>query len=102
MSTSLSLWNDLFSGLTPTEYRYVTRTGTKTTVKLEVPGYGKEDLELTLNNNELELKGKGRLLSVIQSDLRLNAEDITATVEHGILTLRLVRTPDGPTKIQIK
>lgn len=102
MNTSLSIWNDLFSGLNPAQCRYVTLAGTRTSLQLQVPGYGKDDLELILNNNELELRAKGKLLTIIQSDLRLNAEDISATVEHGVMTLELAKAPDGPVKIQIK
>ena len=90
------------------------------TLRLEMPGVLKEDLDVTLNNEELEISGKvtnevpeGKNLRYAEYSLHnyrrkfrigqeIDRNSITANLENGVLTLTLAKTEAvKPRKIEI-
>ena len=90
------------------------------TLRLEMPGVAKEDLEVTLNNEELEISGKvtnevpeGKNLRYAEYSLHnyrrkfrigqeIDRNSISADLENGVLTLTLAKTEAvKPKKIEI-
>ena len=84
----------------------VARTETGYTVEIPVPGFKPEDVEVTLEDGLLSVRGKNqkrqfsRTLTVPDE---VDEERIEAHVEYGMLTLTLNLLPKAqPKKIQIK
>ncbi len=90
------------------------------TLRLEMPGVTKEDLEVTLNNEELEISGKvtnevpeGKNLRYAEYSLHnyrrkfrigqeIDRNSISANLENGVLTLTLAKSEAvKPRKIEI-
>jgi len=90
------------------------------TLRLEMPGVTKEVLEVTLNNEELEISGKvtnevpeGKNLRYAEYSLHnyrrkfrigqeIDRNSISANLENGVLTLTLAKTEAvKPRKIEI-
>ncbi|HOW83806.1 MAG TPA: Hsp20/alpha crystallin family protein [Spirochaetota bacterium] len=89
-------------------------------LKLEMPGVKKENLEITMNDNELEISGKiqkdetnGKNLKYSEYELfdyyrsfrvgnDIDRNSIKAELDNGILTLTLHKSEEvKPRKIQI-
>ena len=90
------------------------------TLRLEMPGVTKEDLEVTLNNEELEISGKvtnevpeGKNLRYAEYSLHnyrrkfrigqeIDRNSISANLDNGVLTLTLAKSEAvKPRKIEI-
>jgi HSP20 family protein len=91
-------------------------------VTASIPGIKPEDLEITYNNHTLTIKGEikndqnieearyhlrerryGRFERSLQLPTRVNADQIEATYEAGVLSLRLPKTEEvKPRRIAIK
>jgi len=90
------------------------------TLKLEMPGVKKDDLDITLDNNELEIKGTvhneiagGKQLRYSEYELSnytrrfktgndINRDNIEAGLENGVLTVVLHKSEAAkPKKIEI-
>jgi len=90
-------------------------------VKASIPGVNSNDLEITYNDRTLSIKGEikgeenkkdqryhirerwtGNFTRSITLPSRIKAEDIQATSENGILTLRLPKTEEvKPKRISV-
>ncbi|HQO03881.1 MAG TPA: Hsp20/alpha crystallin family protein [Spirochaetota bacterium] len=94
--------------------------GEEYVLKAEMPGVEKQDLEITMNNNELEINaavhgddgadsalsyGEFRLFSYHRKfvvDDSVNSSAITAVLENGVLTLTLPKSEKvKPRKIEV-
>lgn len=91
-------------------------------VKAEMPGVKPEDVEVTLNNNVLTIKGEakeetetkeadyhlrerrfGSFMRSLTMPANIKAEAIEAKNEHGVLTIRLPKAEEvKPKKITVK
>jgi len=88
------------------------------TLKLEIPGVDKDNIEITLDNNELEIKAKvaadsGENVKYSEYTLYdyyrkfkvgddINRNNINAKVDNGVLTLTLNKSEEvKPRKIEI-
>jgi len=90
-------------------------------LKADMPGVSKEHIEITFNNNELEINGKIDEAYTSSDNLtyreftlcnynrkflvsdKINVEGITATLENGVLTVTLPKREEAkPKKIEIK
>jgi HSP20 family protein len=95
--------------------------GANVVVTAEIPGLAEKDIQLTLNQDVLTISGERRIsvpegYSVHRQErpavsfsrsfalpCRVNAEQATASVKDGILTVTLEKTPDAmPRQIAIK
>ena len=84
----------------------VARTENGWSVEIPVAGYRPDQIELVVKDDVLTVSAKSEKRAFTRS-LRLpqevDAQNIGATVEYGILTLSLQRHPDAePRKIEIK
>lgn len=101
MNSSLTLFNNLFDDFWTPKYQSgydeVTRTeegGYE--IVLEVPGFKKEDLEIHLEDQLLQIKGEKQFKNKLKSINRnytipknLDAEKSIAKVEDGLLVITL-------------
>ena len=91
-------------------------------VRLEAPGVAKEDIEVNLDGQVLTLRGErisakerkdekffwrereeGRFLRTVQLPTPVDGANVAATMNHGILTVRLPkREPSTSTHIPVK
>jgi len=91
-------------------------------IKAEVPGLDPADIELTLKENALILKGEkkseearegeswhvversyGGFERVFRFPERVDAEGVSAKAEHGLLTIEVKKAPESqPRKIEVK
>ncbi len=84
----------------------INRTEGGYTVEVPVPGYRPEQIEVTLEDGVLTVKGKNERRSfsrafTIPEDV--DHEGIDAKVEHGMLTLTLALVPKAqPKRISVK
>jgi HSP20 family protein len=84
----------------------VIRTDTGFEVEIPVPGFKTEQIELIVKENVLTLTAKSDRRAFTRS-LKLpddvDAQNIEASVDNGLLTLALKRHPDAqPRRIEIK
>ena len=96
-------------------------TDNEYTLKADMPGVIKENLEITLDNNRLEINGKVVEDELEEGNLKyseyklynfhrefnvgrdINGNAITANLDHGVLTLILPKKEEvKPQKIEIK
>ncbi|HCO12008.1 MAG TPA: Hsp20/alpha crystallin family protein [Desulfonauticus sp.] len=89
-------------------------------ILLDLPGVGKEDVELNLKENELEIRAKARIpeqekvknihLEFVPGEYRrqftlsevVDKENIKASLKNGVLTLFLPKAQEAkPKKIEI-
>jgi HSP20 family protein len=102
------LWNDPFRLLTGgTSYGIdITRTETGYTVEVPVPGFKPDQIEVTLEDGMLTVKGRNEKRNfsrtfTIPEDV--DEERIEANVEHGMLMLTLTLLPKAqPKRISVK
>ncbi len=87
------------------------------TVDLELPGYAKEEINVEMDGNVImvssDLKDKEFCRSIEVSE-DVNPEEINATIDKGILTLRIpkkevpparkieIKVPEEPKKLEVK
>lgn len=95
--------------------------GANIVVTAEVPGLGEKDVELTLNQNVLSLKGERksdvpegyavhrqervpvRFARSFAMPWKIDAEKTTAAVKDGVLTITLAKAPEAqPRTIAVK
>jgi HSP20 family molecular chaperone IbpA len=84
----------------------VIRTENGFDVEIPVAGFKPEDVEITVKDDVLTITGKNEKRAFTRS-LRLpediDGQSADATVENGLLSLRLTRHPEAqPQKIEIK
>jgi HSP20 family protein len=98
-----------FSAFYPTQTQYsgleITKDETGYTVELPVAGFKPEQIDVTLDQKVLTIAGNSEKRQFTRSLLvpeEIDAETIQATVENGMLTLRLGFTPKAqPKKINV-
>ncbi|MGQ9844213.1 MAG: Hsp20/alpha crystallin family protein [Spirochaetota bacterium] len=90
-------------------------------LKADMPGVPKENVEITFNNNELEINGKIDEVYTSNNNLtyreftlcnynrkflvsdKINVEGINASLENGVLTVTLPKREEAkPKRIEIK
>lgn len=95
--------------------------GTTFTLRADVPGLTESDFEISVANNTVTLKGERkveapegysqhrrersavRFAKSFQLPARVDAEKVTATLKHGVLTLSLPRAAEAqPRQISVK
>lgn len=69
------------------------------TIKLDVPGYGKEDFNITLTDNLLEIKAEGFITKKYK--LSPNVKDVTAKCDKGQLEIKLHKHKEKPKVIKV-
>jgi HSP20 family molecular chaperone IbpA len=102
-----SLWFPrLFGDLSQSFGIDITRTETGYTIEVPVPGFKPEQVEVTLEDGMLTVKGRNekrnfsRTFSVPED---VDEERIEAQVEHGLLVLTLTLSPKAqPKRITVK
>lgn len=122
--------NRLFSSYTPTGYRTAPSYPAlnlwadeeSVIVRAELPGVEPDDLNISVENGDLTLSGSrsqtqlpedatyhrqerkyGNFTRSIHLPYKIEADDVEATMENGVLTLTLPRAEeDKPKKIEIK
>lgn len=103
------LWNfdpmRLFSGVASFGAE-INRTETGYTVDVPVPGFKSEQIEVTLEDGVLTVKGKNEKRNFARTFTipdEVDEERIEANVEHGMLTLTLPLVPKAqPKRISVK
>lgn len=107
--TRNDFWNfDPFRALsgTPLYGVEINRTDAGYTVEVPVPGFKPEQIEVTLEDGLLTVKGSSEKRNFTRSFTvpdDVDEERIEANVEHGMLTLTLALTPKAqPKRIAIK
>jgi HSP20 family protein len=95
--------------------------GTTFTLRADVPGLTENDFQISVANNTVTLKGERkveapegysqhrrersavRFAKSFQLPARVDAEKVTATLKHGVLTLSLPRAAEAqPRQISVK
>ena len=74
-------------------------------LRLNMPGYGAEDLDIELKEDSLFVKTKDEKFSrefVLLNPDKINLKEITATCEKGVLIIELPEIKAKVTKIPIK
>lgn len=83
----------------------VTRTERGYEVELPVPGYGPEQIEVTLKEDALTITGTSEKRTFTRTLVitdEIDPEGISARVEHGLLTIALNRRAEAqPRKITV-
>lgn len=123
-----SMFEDLDQGAayTPTPYAAPTRldvwdTGDAYVLWAEVPGLSEKDIQLTLKQGVLTLSGERkpevpegyqahrreratmRISRSIRLGAKVDADKVTATVKHGLLTVTLPKSPEAtPRQIPVR
>lgn len=84
----------------------ITRTESGYTVEIPVPGFKPEQIEVTLEDGMLTVKGKNEKRNFSRSFTipeDVDQERIEANVEHGMLALNLALVPKAqPKRISVK
>lgn len=105
------LWNwdpfrNFFSNAPVMAGLEINRTDNGYAVELPVAGYKPDEIEITVENGLLSVAGKSEKRSFTRSFLlpdEIDADNIEAKVEHGMLTLTLSLLPKAqPKKISVK
>lgn len=85
---------------------FVTNKDGSTVISVVVPGFAKEDLELTVNNGQLTLKSKLKDKKLSRWDLSETADvqNISAECKNGILniTVPILSKKEKPRTVEIK
>src|SRR5579884_1254018 len=96
----------LFAGGAASYGVEINRTDTGYTVEIPVPGYKPNEIEVTLEDGLLTVKGRSEKRNFSRSFTvpeDVDEERIEAQVEHGMLTLVLALTPKAqPKRITVK
>ena len=118
-----NLWDDVVNQLSKTNFD-LPRFNTQTLVKdvdgvrniyAEVPGCAKEDINITVKNNILNVKGHRKVANIFgekaielrfelpNGKIKYDLKGITASVENGILHIQVpYEKPTEPEEITIK
>ena len=105
------LWNydpfrNFFSNAPAVAGLEINRTDSGYVVEIPVAGFKPDDIDITVENGVLAISGKSEKRSFTRSFLlpdEVNADEIEARVEHGMLTLTLNLLPKAqPKKISVK
>ena len=105
------LWNwdpfrNFFSNAPAVAGLEISRTDNGYAVELPVAGYKPDEIDITVENGMLSVAGKSDKRSFTRSFLlpdEIDADNIEAKVEHGMLTLTLSLLPKAqPKKISVK
>ncbi len=105
------MWNldpfrNFVSTMAPLSGIDVTRTDTGYEVEIPVAGYKPDEIEVTFEDGVVTVNGKGEKRSftrTLQVPEEVDPEQISANVEHGMLTLKLTLQPKAqPKKITIQ
>jgi HSP20 family molecular chaperone IbpA len=84
----------------------ITKTENGYAVELPVPGFGPEQIEVTLEDRVLTISGKSAKRNFTRAIVipdEIDTESIEAKVEHGLLTLGLHIHPKAqPRKIDVR
>lgn len=118
--------DDLFSGVSGTVHAFpplnVWAAENDAIVTAELPGLETEDIEITVHGDSLTLRGArkpvelkegenyfrreriyGDFARTLQLPFRVNADQVSAKVNHGVLMITLPRAEeDKPRKISVK
>lgn len=99
-------FRNFFSSLSQYSGMEVTRSDSGYQVEIPVAGYRPEEVDITLENGVLTVSGKSEKRSFTRSLIlpeEIDADNIEAKVENGMLTLQLNLLPKAqPKKISIK
>lgn len=72
-------------------------------IELEVPGFGSDDLEITIEGRYLRVLGEKGDRRVMKSYyVPHDVKDFTATLEHGLLNVEFIRSEPRSIAIQPK
>lgn len=72
-------------------------------IKRNVPGYGKEDLVIEIENNILNVKSKDEVISFAYSlSPNVDIKSIEAKCDKGVLVITLNKNKDSIKTIEIK
>lgn len=64
--------------------------GTKHVLEIKVPGYSKDDITIELVDDKLYIEGKSKKYGDFKREYwNISSEDVSATVENGILTIEV-------------
>jgi HSP20 family protein len=115
------LFGELERGPSPTSAISFDDDGTNFVLRADVPGLTEKDFEISVANNTVTLKGERkvqvpegysqhrreradvRFAKSFQLPARVDAEKVTATLKHGVLTLTLPRAAEAqPRQISVK
>ena len=94
-------FRNFFSNMSQFSGMDISRTDSGYVVEIPVPGYKPENLDITLDNDMLTVSGKTDKRSFTRSlalPEEIDADNIEAKVEHGLLTLKLNLVPKAPPK----
>ena len=99
-------FRNFFSNVPAASGIEINKTDSGYFVEVPVPGYKPDEIDITVENGVLSVAGKTEKRSFARSFLipdDVDADNITATVEHGMLGLTLHLLPKAqPKKITIK
>jgi HSP20 family protein len=106
---------------TPTPRFELVDTGEALEVRADLPGFRQEDLDVQIERNTLTVRGRRtvdvpegyvahrrertsmEVAHALTLPCRIDADGATATLENGVLTLRLPKLPDEqPRRIKVK
>jgi len=105
------MWNydpfrNFMSTMAPLSGIDVTRTETGYEVEIPVAGYKPDEIEVTFEDGIVTVNGKGEkrtFTRTLQVPEEVDPEQISANVEHGMLTLKLMLQPKAqPKKITVQ
>jgi HSP20 family molecular chaperone IbpA len=100
-------FKSLFSGMWPLGNAGIEVQSTETgyVVEVPVPGFAPEQIDVTYKDGTIAISGNSERRTLMRSFAvpeEIDPDAINATVEHGLLTLRLNRLPHAqPRKIKV-
>ena len=99
----------------------VCETATEYILKLEVPGVEKEDVQLSVQENRLQITGRrkfgnvsgeddyqqlesfrGRFRRAFTFPASVDSDEVTAELENGILTVRLAKSKPKRRRVEVQ
>ncbi len=99
-------FRNFFSNLSQFQGLDINRTDQGYEIEVPVAGYNPDQVEVTLDNDVLQITGKNERRSFTRSLVlpeEIDSENIEATVEHGLLTVKMNLSPKAqPKKIAIR
>lgn len=83
------------------EKNYKTNENGDSLLKIEVPGFNKDNLNVSIENEILTVEGKTDSRTIFKQYTLTNVSDVKAVIKDGILTLTLIRPKKTINKIEI-